>query len=212
MDIVQTLRAYRNQPITHQLLMDSLAEYKRPNDKVYELLKSGVLRSVKRGIYLPGPILASEQPEPFLLANHILGPSYVSLDAALSFHGLIPEQVFEVSSATTKASRKFSTQVGVYSYIRLPVPYYSFGITHVAFGDKQYAMVASPEKALFDKIITSAGIVFRSTLNAYDYLLESMRVDEDRLQLLDLDKMTSWLPDAPKKESLLMVIKMISAL
>ncbi len=212
MDIVQTLRAYKNQPITHQLLMDSLAEYKRPNDKIYELLKSGVLRSVKRGMYLPGPILASEQPEPFLLANHILGPSYVSLDAALSFRGLIPEQVFEVSSVTTKATRKFNTEVGVYSYIRLPLPYYSFGIERVALGDKQYAMVASPEKALFDKIVTSAGVVFRSPANAYDYLLESMRIDEDALQQLDLDKMQSWLPDAPKKESLSMIIKMIKAL
>lgn len=212
MDLIQTLRTYNNQPITHQLLMDSLVEYKRPNDKVYELLKSGVLKAVKRGIYLSGPALGNSQPEPFLLANHILGPSYVSLDAALAHHGLIPEQVFEVSSVTTKASRKFSTQVGVYSYTRLPTPYYSFGIERVAFGNQQYAMVASAEKALCDKIITSAGVVLRSTLNANNYLLESLRMDEDRLQQLDLDKMQSWVTDAPKKDSLLMVIKMIKTL
>ncbi|WP_026063168.1 type IV toxin-antitoxin system AbiEi family antitoxin domain-containing protein [Pedobacter arcticus] len=212
MDLIENLRLYKNQPITHQLLMDSLAEYKRPNDKVYELLKSGVLKAVKRGIYLPGPILGNQQPEPFLLANHILGPSYVSFDAALAYHGLIPERVFEVSSATTKATRKFNTQVGVYSYIHLPLPYYSFGINHVAFGDKQYGMVASPEKALFDKIIGSAGVVLRSAVTAYDYLLESLRMDEERLKELNIDEMESWLPNSPKKESLLMIIKMIKAL
>lgn len=212
MEVVQVLRLYENQPITHQILMDSLAEYKRPNDKVYELLKSGVLQSVKRGIYLAGPSLGLNQPEPFLIANHLLGPSYVSLDAALAYHGLIPEQVFEVSSVTTKSTRKFNTSVGVYSYTRLPLPYYSFGIEYVSFGNQQNAMVASAEKALCDKIITTAGIVFRSTVNAYDYLLESLRMDEERLKALDLDKIQSWWVDAPKRESLVMLVKMIKAL
>lgn len=212
MELMQAIRSYENQPITHQILMDSLSGYKRPNDKVYELLKNGILQSIKRGIYLAGPALGVNQPEPFLLANHLLGPSYVSLDAALSYHGLIPEQVFEVSSVTTKASRKFSTPLSTYTYTRLPTPYYSFGIAYVSFGHQQNAMVASAEKALCDKIITTAGMVLRSSVNAYNYLIDDLRMDQERLKAFDLDKMQNWLIDAPKKESLLMVIKMIKAL
>lgn len=73
-------------------------------------------------------------------------------------------------------------------------------------------MVASPEKALYDKIITTSGLTLRSIRSAYDYLVENIRIDESSLNDLDTYMIKGWLPDAPKKESLFMMVKMIERL
>lgn len=212
MDLNQAIRSYATQPLTHQLLLSLLKEYRRPNDKVHQLLTNGVLSPVKKGLYVAGPAIGTSKPEPFLLANHILGPSYISLDTALSYHGLIPERVFETASMTTKASRSFTTAVGLFTYTHLALPYYTFGIQQARLTDDQFAMIASREKALCDKIAATAGIILRSQTSAGTYLLEDLRMDEDNLRELNTRVMRNWLPDAPKKDSLLMMIKMIESL
>jgi hypothetical protein len=193
-------------------MVSLLKDYKRPNDKVYDLVNEGVLLPVRKGLYVAGPAITTRVPEPFLLANHIMGPSYVSLDMALSYYGLIPERVFEITSMTTKATREFRTPVGLFSYTRLPLPYYAFGIRRIKLSEEAYAMVASPEKALTDKIITTSGIILRSQKQARSYLLEDLRMDEDNLKQLDTKMMLDWLADAPKKETLSILIKMIGNL
>lgn len=192
--------------------MSMLKDYKRPNDKVHALLNEGILEAVKKGLYIAGPAVKANKPEPFLLANHILGPSYISLDSALSYYGLTPERTYEVSSMTIKASRKFTTPVGLFSYIRLPLPYYSFGLRQVKLSDEQVAMMASPEKALFDKVGTTSGLLLRSQKNATSYLLEDLRMDEESLKEFNTKEMTTWLPNAPKKDSLSMLIKTLNGL
>lgn len=212
MDLYQALRSYGSLPLTHQVVASLLKDYKRPNDKVYALLNEGALESVKKGLYIAGPALTTAKPEPLLLANHILGPSYVSLDTALSYHGWIPERVYEVASMTTKTSRKFTTPLGVFTFTHLSLPYYSFGIEHVRVADEQYAMLASPEKALFDKVITTAGIILRSRKQVLNWLLEDLRITEDRLRECRVQDMRQWVEDAPKADSMRMVIKTIEAL
>jgi len=212
MDLLQQIRSYANQPITHQLMMSLLTEYKRPNAKVHGLISEGVLEPVRKGLYVAGPSLNAGKPESFLLANHISGPSYVSLESALSYYGLIPERVFEVASMTVKASRKFTTPLGVYTYTRLPLPYYAFGIRQQALTDQQQVLIASPEKALADKIVTTSSVILRSKKDVLTYLVENLRMDESSLKGLDTHEIASWLPDAPKKDSLLMVIKTINSL
>lgn len=212
MQILQALQSYASQPVSHQLLLSLLGGYKRPNDKIHELIKKGDLQVLKKGLYIVGSSLSLLKPEPFLIANHLLGPSYVSLDTALSYHGLIPERVFEVLSVTVKQSRKFSNVTGLYRYIHLPLPYYAFGIINEQYGNGQSVMLASPEKALFDKIITTKGVVFRSYTQAQQYLLENLRMDIEGLKKLNLEEMRLWLNDAPKKESLFYIIRVIESL
>ncbi|MBB3057122.1 type IV toxin-antitoxin system AbiEi family antitoxin domain-containing protein [Mucilaginibacter gotjawali] len=212
MDIRQAIRSYARQPLTHQLLLSLLKDYKSPNDKISSLLNDRVLTGIKKGLYIAGPVLKANKPEPFLMANQILGPSYVSLDSALSYYGLIPERVYEITSATVKASRKFVTEMGLFSYTHLSLPYYSFGIQQQILSDEQYVMMASPEKALFDKVITTSGLVLRSKKHAWEYLVENLRMDEDSLKDFDTTSMSSWLQDAPKKDSLSMVIKALNNL
>ena len=213
MDYRPVLTHFSNQPLSHQLLVSIFKEYERPNDKIYQLAKEGVILSIKKGLYVVGPALNSERrPEPFLLANHILGPSYVSAETALSYHGLIPERVYEIASMTTQAPRKFNTPLGTFTYTRLPLPYYAFGIRSEKLADDQYAMVASPEKALCDKIITTSGLLLRSRKAAKEFLLENMRMDEDVLRQLNTKEMTGWIKGSLKEESLSMVVNTIQEL
>jgi hypothetical protein len=212
MDLTQSILNLSSQPLTHQLLSSLLKDYKRPNDKIHQLLSAGIIEPVKKGFYLPSVKLSEIRTEPFLLANHMLGPSYVSFDSALSYYGLIPERVFEVSSATIKASRSFNTSAGTFSFTRMPLPYYSFGIRQVEVGENQNALIASPEKALFDKIVNTAGLNLRSKIAASEYLIENLRMDEDQLKQLDVQAMETWLSDSPKRESLGHVIKFINEL
>ena len=212
MDLYQAIRSYASQPLTHQVVVSLLKGYKRPNDKVHALLNEGVLESVKKGLYIAGPAIKTAKPEPFLLANHILGPSYVSLDTALSYHGWIPERVYEVSSMTTKASRKFITPLGVFTYTHLSLPYYAFGIRQIQLADEQYVMMATPEKALFDKVITTSGLILRSRTQVLNYLLEDLRINEDRLRECNLQNMSQWVQDASKAESLSILVKTLKDL
>jgi predicted transcriptional regulator of viral defense system len=119
--------------------------------------------------YICLPKASPFRTEPFLLANQIFGPSYVSFDSALSYYGLIPERVYEITSATIRASKRFATPGGSFSFIRLPLPYYSFGIQSLEIVREQHILIASPEKALFDKIATIRGIHVRSVTSAGDF-------------------------------------------
>lgn len=212
MDFRKALSPYAEEPLTLQLLLDLLKDYKRPYDKIHELVKSGQLTAVKKGLYIPGPELDLPRPESFLLANHLWGPSYVSLESALSYWGFIPERVYATVSVTTRGSKAYKTPVGRFSYFRAPLPYYSFGIRSVALSEKQRVLIASPEKALCDKIVMTSGVVLRSTLQVQQYLEEDLRLDEDRLRELDREAISSWTGDAPKKTSLQLLVKTLKNL
>lgn len=209
MDIQAALRELSNQPLTHQLLAGLLKDYRRPNDKILSLKADGLIEPIKKGLYIAGRSLGAERPESALLANHILGPSYLSMESALAHYGLIPEKVFAVTSMTTKGSRKFQTNIGLYTYTNLPLPYYAFGLATVSLSKDQQAVMAIPEKALCDKIATTAGITLRSQSSAKDYVFGNLRMEEEDLAKFDLNAMLSWLENAPKRESLEMLIKMI---
>lgn len=212
MDIQARLRELSDQPLTHQLLAGLLKKYKRPNDKILSLKADGLIEPVKKGLYIVGRSLGTERPESALLANHILGPSYLSMESALAHYGLIPEKVFAVTSMTTKASRKFQTSIGLYTYTNLPLPYYAFGLATISLSKDQQAIMAIPEKALCDKIATTAGITLRSQSSARDYVFRNLRMEEEDLGKFDVNAMLSWLENAPKRESLEMLIKMIEKL
>jgi predicted transcriptional regulator of viral defense system len=212
MSFQEAIQIYAEQPINKQLLLDMLKEYKRPHDKIDELVKQQMLVQVKRGLYVAGPRLSIVSPEPFLIANHLYGPSYVSLDTALSHWGLIPERVYEISSVTTNNSKTYKTAIGRFSYKHMPLPYYSFGIKQVALTKKQTVLMASQEKALCDKIISTSGVLLRSVKQALELLIEDFRIDKQMLRNLDTASISGWLKDAPKENSLMILVKTLKSL
>jgi hypothetical protein len=212
LDFTRQIKKYTNAPLTRHLLLEILREYKRPNDKISELIKSGELISLRRGIYVPGPQTELPIPEPFLIANHLRGPSYVSLEAALSYWGFIPERTYGVSSVTVKTSKVYRTPLGRFDYQQIPTPYYSFGIRHIQLKQNQLALIASPEKALCDKIVITPQINLRSVKQTKAFLFEDLRMEEDQLMKLNLEMIMSWIEDAPKKNSLKMLISTLKIL
>jgi hypothetical protein len=203
----ETLQNYSGQPLSRQLLLDLLKEYKRPQDKISEMVRQQILTPVKRGLFIPGPAARLEQPEPFLLANHLYGPSYVSMETALSHWRLIPEKVYEIASMTTRRSADYNTKTGRFTYLHLPLPYYAFGQQQLKLSEKQTALIASPEKALCDKLIATSGLLFRSEGGLRSWLIEDMRIDRNPLRILQPKIIRSWAKDAPKQQSILLLAK-----
>lgn len=206
------IKTYTQAPLTHQVVMEALGEYNRPNDKISELIKSGELLSLRRGLYIPGPELDLTIPNKFLIANHLRGPSYISLESALSYWGMIPERVYEISSVTLKTGKTYHTPIGRFSYQHVAAPYYSFGLNSVKMAPMQQAMIATREKAICDKIVLTSGVLLRSIRQTIDFLSEDLRIDDEALLQLDLSVIHSWIPDAPKKDSLRMLIKTLEKL
>jgi hypothetical protein len=212
MDFKYLVRSFINVPLNRQVMLDMLKDYKRPNDKISELIKGGELIPLKKGLYISGVKTDLTGPEPFLIANHLWGPSYISLESAMSYWGIIPERVYEVSSITMKVSKKYKTPIGRFSYRSMPLPYYSFGIRSIELSPAQVALVATPEKALCDKIITTSGLSLRSPSQTLDFLLDDLRIDKEWLHKFNLKELHSWIEDAPKKQSLRMLVKTLEKL
>ncbi len=212
MDFRTSIKEYSETPISRHLILQLLGEYKRPNDKISELLKSNDLIPIRRGLYIIGPKMDLPSPEPFLIANHLRGPSYVSLESALSYWDMIPERAIEISSVTTKTSKTYRTHVGRFSYHQLKTPYYSFGLKNIEYSPKQSALIASREKALCDKIVLTPKINLRSIKQTQEFLTEDLRIDLEVLCTLDTKIIKSWIKDAPKKSSLRMLIKTLTKL
>ena len=207
MDFRKAIQEYAEVPLPIQVMLDLLKDYKRPFDKINELIKKDELTPIKRGLYIPGPKLRMPLPSSFLIANHLWGPSYVSMETALSYWGFIPERVYETTSVTIKNTKSYKTTAGRFIYFHASPPYYAFGIKSVALSQKQVAMMASPEKAICDKIVITSGIFLRSPKQVREYLIDDLRMEEELLQKLNVSEIISWLTDAPKKSSLQMVAK-----
>lgn len=212
MDFAEAIKDYSGQPLTRQLLMNLLKEYRRPYDKINELVNQNLLIRVKRGVYIPGPKASVQPPENLLLANHLWGPSYVSSDSALSYWGLIPERVYETISMTTYLAKTYKTPVGRFRYVRLPLPYYSFGIQRVELSSRQTILIAGKEKSLCDKVITTQRLTLRSVKQTREYLMEDLRISRDALRELNTGIIEDYLVKAPKHGSISILIKTLKDL
>jgi len=212
MSFRNSVKKYAETPITRQLVLEVLDGYENINDKITQLIKSNELIALRRGLYILGPQLDLPAPTPFLIANHLRGPSYVSLESALSHWDMIPEKVFEISSVTIKTSKVYQNTTGRYSYKQLRTPYYSYGIKNMMFSSKQTILIATPEKALCDKIVLTPKVYLRSMTQTRAFLLDDLRIDREDLRKLDTVMMKQWLEMAPKKSSLVMLIKTLKTL
>ena len=87
---------------------------------------------------------------PEAIANKVVSPSYLSLESALSFYGLIPEETPNPTSVTTTRAENFHAagRLFIYQHIK---PDYFRGFLKVKY-ENQKILIASPEKALWDKM------------------------------------------------------------
>jgi predicted transcriptional regulator of viral defense system len=106
--------------------------------------KIGIIIQLKRGLYA----LKNDIPSSYSIANELYRPSYISFDTALSFHDIISETIYTITSATTAITREFKVNNILYSYNRIKKEAYT-GYKPIKYNDKTILM-AEPEKALAD--------------------------------------------------------------
>ena len=172
----------------YQTLTDALKDLSSPRDKITKLLKQGVIIRVKKGLYVFGDKQRRYPYSKELLANLVYGPSYVSLEYALAYHGLIPERVEALTSVTPCRSRRFSTPVGLFIYRGIPARAYEVGMVRVEGEHGQSFLIASPEKALADKIVSVRGAPIASIRDMGRLLEEDLRIDDDAIRSLSAER------------------------
>jgi hypothetical protein len=134
---------------------------------------------IHRGLYCLSDRYTQGRVNPLELAQLIHGPSYISLESALSEHGWIPEGVQAVTSVSLERSRVFDTPVGLFSFTRVPQQTFLAGVRRIPVDPGGAYYLATPLKALADLVYTR-----RVDWCSAAPLVESLRVEEESLAAL----------------------------
>lgn len=145
-------------------------------NQIKRALAKGDLIQVRRGLYSLSKRYQRHGINPHVLSQRIYGPSYVSFESALSYHGLIPEAVYSTTSASSKRSREFHTPLGVFYYTQIPVRVFFEGVKRVENQDEVFLM-ATPLKALTDYVY-----VHHLDWGGIEPLINSLRIGREELK------------------------------
>lgn len=194
--------------IEKHLLELQLTGYKRKNDKISEMVRSGELIPLVRAKYISGKAYKAGKISTFLIANGLYGPSYISGFTALFYYGWIPEKVVGMESVTTKRSRKFETPIGRFEYKKVAVNSFHVGISYKLHGEKGF-LIACPTKALID-VLWTENVTHITSLQALDdYLFENLRIDENEFVHVDEHILNQCIQVGRKKRLLRLLKKLL---
>lgn len=206
---METLEQLGVIPVDYSVLRSLFSDYSFPQNKIANLEREGKIIRLKRGQYIVSDKISRELISPELIANHIYGPSYVSMESALRFYGLIPEQVFSVRSMTTNRSRRFTNSIGIFEYITVNERYYSIGIKQQIVEDRYTFLIASPEKALCDMITATPRLKLQSVKAMQIYLEEDLRFDITRLEEFNKEVIAECIQTGKKADILRLLLKLV---
>jgi hypothetical protein len=154
----ELLASVSKQPLFETGLL--LAGAVDPNDVRRQLsrwVKARRVIQLRRGLYTLAEPYQQTHPHPSLIANSLLPGSYVSLQSALAYYGLIPEYVAQTLSVTTQRPAHWRNELGDFRFQHLAI-HLLFGYQQVNLMPGQEAFIAFPEKALLDLVhLTSNG-------------------------------------------------------
>jgi len=142
---------------------------------IQKLLTANILTKIEKDKYF----LTDSQISDFALANYLYQPSYISLESALNFYGVLSQFPYEITSVTTKKSKEKVFQGKLFTYRKLKKDLY-FGYQKI----EDY-LIAYPEKALLDQ------------LYLYSKGLKSINLDEYNLKLLKVSRVREYLKKYP---------------
>jgi len=150
-------------------------------DRRYGLVKralaSGEIVHIRRGLYCLAPKYQKKSVNLYALAQHAYGPSYVSLESALSWHGWIPEAVHAVTCASFKKSKEFTTPLGIFSYDRVPQQVFYREVERLTDASGNVFLMAKPLKALADYVY-----VRKKDWTGIEPAVSSLRVEPEELE------------------------------
>jgi predicted transcriptional regulator of viral defense system len=150
-------------------------------DRRYGLVKraiaSGEVIHICRGLYCLAPKYRKKNVNLYALAQHIYGPSYISLESALSRHGWIPEAVYAMTSVSFGKSKEFNTPLGVFSYVTVPQKVFYTSVERLKDEDGNVFLMAKPIKALADYVY-----VHKKDWVGLKPVMESMRIEPEEFE------------------------------
>ena len=155
--------------------------------------KKGYLTKIRRGFYC----FSDQKGDPnFLLyaASKLYAPSYISLETALKQYGLLPEEIFQVTSVSTKKMTHFETPIGNFRYRHMkPGLFWGYKIVESRPGNPGI-LLAEPEKAILDYLY-----VHPQLKTAHDF--EGMRINVDEFRLhMNLETLQKYLDAFGQKQ------------
>ena len=173
---------------TTLMLYDELRGYVNPTSKIRRMAERGELIPIIRGLYetdcdAPG----------YCLAGSIYGPSYLSFEFALAWHGLIPEAVYQFTCATFHKKRKkeYETPYGQFAYQDVPDEAYPYGVELREENGYSFQL-AAPEKALCDQLYKLAPCGSQKEMK--ELLYDNLRIEPGALRALDVEELLSLAP------------------
>lgn len=188
-----------NPEITTGMLKGVLSKYEHPRKKINSLAKKGFLVPIKQGVYLISEDFGLRPYSKEILANLIYGPSYISLETALSNYGFIPEYVAATTSVCFGRGKFFSTPVGNFEYHHVKDSIYPHGVQLKEVFNGAFCQYATPEKALLDFLYLKETIgEFKKSKDYFKYLVDSYRLDlktiAKEVSLRKLQDLSSYYP------------------
>jgi hypothetical protein len=196
-------------PINKDILYSLYGDLKRPDEKVSELERKGLVIRVKRNLYVVAPKVHSQTISTELVANHLYVTSYVSLESALAYYGLIPERVYTMRSVCTKLHKRYDTPLGHFEYVKVPALYFPIGIRQEIVGNSYAFLIASPEKALCDKIVTTPNLRLQSVKAMQEYLEEDLRFEMSALSFFNSGIVEECIEYGKKRTELTQLLKLL---
>lgn len=202
------LKQLGNIPVTFDVLASLYPEIVGKNQKIGELERTNKIIRLKRGMYVLDPSISERLLCKELIANHLYGPSYVSMHSALRYYGLIPEAVYTMQSMTTKRARRFENSLGLFEYTYCPREYFSIGISTETCEAYSF-VIARPEKALCDTIVYTSGLNLRYKGEVLSYLEEDLRLDMEAFAQMDVEIFRQCASVGRKQRTLDTIIKIL---
>ena len=171
---------------TLKSILESLG-YSNIKDKIINLKKKGIIKPLKKGLYIHTSPINKNIISKELISNNLLNsPSYISLDYALYYHGLIPESVHEITAVTTSRSKVFKTDFGTFSYRQIKKELYPIGI-NIESSKTGNFLIAGKEKAICDKIYFTKDVKLTSKQAMHDFIENDLRIEIDELADTDIE-------------------------
>jgi hypothetical protein len=208
-EVMLDLQRFGNIPFNYAALEEMLNGYQSPYDKVSALEKSGEIVRLKKGMYVVSDRISRKPVSRELIANHLYGMSYVSLETALSRYGLIPETVRTVRSVTTKRAKRFENTFGRFEYVTVPSGYFSIGISQQIVENEYAYLIATPEKAICDLVLATPRLRLQSVRAMQTWLEEDLRMDFSAVEHWNTEIVRQCVEVGKKKGELSQVFKFL---
>ena len=146
---------------------------------VKRAIASGEIIHIRRGLYCLAQKYCRRSISRNVIANLIYGPSYVSMETALSVHGWIPEAVHSVVSVSSGRAKSFETPLGYFDYVQVGQRPLLAAVERKQDESSICFLVAKPLKAIAD-YVASRGMDWRGV----EPLEESLRIERENLDTL----------------------------